>query len=133
MTNTEQLLFLSSTYGAPLITQMGMGGVGRVISLYINHPYPPSEKEKILSYMDSGHIIFMFMGRSFDDISHDMIYSVSNGSYSDGLFVWSEILTYYVHQYNFRLPRKFLEHMIAKDYIVDEIDAEEVHNKFFGF
>jgi len=133
MNKTEQLLMIDAMYGAPLITQEGMGGVGRVISMYINHPYSNLEKENVLAYMDNSHVILTPMGWSYDYINHGIISGIGCRYLSDGLFVWCQDLSYYVRQYDFRLPGKFLNHMITRNYVVDAIDLQDVRRRAFGF
>ena len=73
------------------------------------------------------------MGWPYNYINHVISSSFGCAYLSDGVFVWNEDLTYYVRQYNFRLPRKFLEHMTIKNYIIDDIDVQKTRKRAFGF
>jgi len=129
----QGLLWLSETYNAPLITQIGMGGAGRVIQLYIGYPYTEIEKKAILSYMRSGYKVHGFMAFAYDYIAYEHFYNVSIAYYSDGKFVWVSDLIYYVEKYNFRLPLLFIEYMAARDYAMGEIDIPALNKRFFSF
>lgn len=129
----QSLLWLSETYNAPLVTQIGMGGTGRVIQLYIDYPYAKIEKKAILSYMRSGYKVHGFMAFAYDYIAYEHLYNVSISYHSDGKFVWVSDLIYYVEKYDFRLPRPFLEHMAARDYAMGEIDIPALNKRFFSF
>lgn len=88
-------------YGFPSIVPHISGG-----------PYPGMPA--VISYLKSG-------GRSVaagtgvnKDVFTGEVFGLDESIRDDGEFQWSDILAYYVKNYNLRLPAKFVEKAVAK-------------------
>lgn len=82
-------------------------------------------KDKYLNYLNAGR---MFLGvREVLECALDSTKDVSphNIIYTDGKWIWSSGLAYYVDHYNFFLPKEFTQYMKEQQYTVPNLNLED--------
>lgn len=90
----------------------------------------PDNIDRIYQYLKSG-VEFIVS----PEVTHDLIVpekgtSGTASSYTDGIWLWSGDLAYYVKNYNLKLPDEFISSMSQNNWkvskTIDDMDYEEV-------
>lgn len=71
------------------------------------------DKETIVEHLKNGQVIAAYCGIARDIFTGEVI----PGEWvlqSDGKYKWSSAITYYVSQYNLKLPDDFIKHVLQK-------------------
>ena len=65
-------------------------------------------------YQHKGMIIYYLRTPLIDIFSGEPIKGVVRGGGSDGVYLWPNVLAYYVEHYNVGLPDFFVSHILAE-------------------
>ena len=68
------------------------------------------DKSIIISYLNT-HCILACPGIRYDEITPGKVIGAGN-VFSDGTYIWNDVLTNYVERYNIPLPKDFKEHIL---------------------
>ena len=83
-------------------------------------PYQPrlaqTERARVVEYLENGKIVLSTTGRDTDQVNPDRGEVVPMNFLTDGDWVWSEALPYYVAMYGYAPEPEFLDHMKARNY-----------------
>ena len=69
------------------------------------------EKEKVCKYLEDGLVLVVVPETSEDVINPEKGVTGTSSEKTDGTWLWPEYLSYYVRNYNLKLPDDFLETM----------------------
>ena len=96
----------------------------------VDSSWEADRREKIVEYLNSGHIIYHELGYSycrFSDGPADK--EMGSGYKADGVWSWPEGLAVYIEKYHVRLPDEFIKHMAANDFMIPlDLDVEKLRN-----
>lgn len=76
---------------------------------------PYEGQDKIVFYLDNGTPTYVRANRGKDFFTGKTIPGTYTGM-TDGEYSWSSVLSYYVQEYNLRLPREFEEKVLNKSH-----------------
>ena len=95
---------------------------------------PDPEKATILDYLRT-NCIMTCPGVRRDEITPGMSIGVGN-VFSDGIYLWNDVLTNYVDRYNIPLPKEFRDHVLnnhalraEKHALLRLVDSVEIENE----
>lgn len=89
---------------------------------------------KILGYLDSGHKILCVMGPTVDIIDPSRPVICAPDVLSDGHWVWTADVAYYVRRYHLKLPAEFSGQMESNNWIVPPAgDLDELTRDIIQF
>jgi hypothetical protein len=71
-----------------------------------------SDKSLILHYLKHAPRVASLRTFVLDEIEPERNHPISLSFHSDGEWVWSNVTTYYVEQYDVRLPQDFVERIL---------------------
>jgi hypothetical protein len=86
---------------------------------------PQTHQERILSYLDAGHVAIAAAGPSKDVFDPKKRADPPHYK-TDGVYVWPGDLAYYVRTYNARVPLTLVEHMLGNGWTVPPVDVTTV-------
>ena len=93
------------------------------IKKYIsNNEY--KNKNRIIEYLDSGICIASCVGVSEDVINPQKGIIGAPDALTDGKFQWYADLSYYVKEYNLKLPQEFIDNMIKNNWKIPISDKD---------
>ncbi len=69
------------------------------------------DEDKIVNYLNSGEFILVKPVFRFDLLSEEKKYAGTPSIRTDGIWVWANLLSYYVEEYHVVLPKEFIQHM----------------------
>ena len=88
------------------------------------------EIENICNYLDSGVALIVVPGISEDVINPEKGNAGVLSEYTDGTWLWRGDLSYYVKNYNLKLPDEFIETMKKNNWKVpvtlEDLDADSL-------
>lgn len=96
------------------------GSVERLLSQSVNGLTSDS-KHLLVDYLRQGRRIIVVAGISRDPRNHDEPISTPPHIATDGEWVWSEDLLYYLAKYEFGLPEEFILWAQSNNWIVPDI------------
>ncbi|MFF5056198.1 hypothetical protein ACFY1S_23760 [Micromonospora sp. NPDC000663] len=88
-----------------------------------------ADEERILQYLDSGHMIIPVMEGGPDVITGEYGYEEASGCsswISDGAWVWRYDLAHYLRRHHVELSADFLSHVRSSGYIIPPLSDEEM-------
>ena len=88
-------------------------------SRHLNH-------DKILKYLKDGELLIASPGLVKDVLGDSSEIIGSANVLTDGVWAWSEDLSYYFEKYNVSLVQNFLDHMEEKDWNINEVDLSVI-------
>jgi hypothetical protein len=74
-------------------------------------PQPHPDTASMIAYLQGGHVIATTGARVHDALDPSKKYIAVLGVATDGAWIWSTDLSYYVATYNVILPDEFIDHM----------------------
>jgi hypothetical protein len=77
---------------------------------------PHTEEDKIINYLTSGEYIIVNLCFEIDILSEKRKYSGSRSIMTDGVWVWTNFLSYYVKEYHAVLSDEFIQHMKSNNW-----------------
>lgn len=83
--------------------------------------------KKICNYLKSGTVIVACFGISKDIFDENKI-SGNQSLLTDGKYVWSDDLAYYVKEYGLQIDNDFLEYMKEKEW-VNKFSSEDLKKR----
>lgn len=96
-------------------------------SLVDNLSTEPRPKEaEIIRYLEDGNIIVACAGIVEDVLSKSGEFAGVPSIKTDGVFVWTGILGYYVKKYHAVLPDEFIQHIEANNWQMPELSESEI-------
>lgn len=83
---------------------------------------PQPDEEKIVDYLERGTGL---AGRSgyLKDVLNPSFVGLTSHTLTDGVYVWSSYLAYYVRKYHLRLPSDAVAHMKANAWTIPREDS----------
>jgi hypothetical protein len=82
----------------------------------------PDEQTNIAHFLRSGAMIVRISGLDADRLDPTQGDAVPMNSFTDGSWIWSDGLRYYLEKYGIAPEPEFLAHMAACDYLPDQPD-----------
>jgi hypothetical protein len=79
----------------------------------------------VLAYLNGGAFVRCMLGRFPDAFDPSQVFR-SAGEGTDGLFVWSMAVAYYVDRYQVAPPAELLAHIRAQNYHVPAVSDEQM-------
>ena len=102
-------------------------GISEGMSIYdFLSKKPFKNKQKVVNYLKNGHIIVSTPGLSADVLSNDNTVSGVPSILSDGSWVWTGDLAYYVENYNLMPPVKMLQIMEKNNWQVPSLSKKDL-------
>ena len=80
--------------------------------------------DKVCAYLDSGLPLIVSPGMALDIIDETKGSAGTLSILTDGKWAWSDVLSYYIKNYNLRLNDEFLETMISNGWQVQISESE---------
>jgi hypothetical protein len=96
-------------------------------------PAPQPDEARMLAYLDGG--VFLSATCLFQDHFQGGKDVTALAFLTDGTWLWTNALAYYVRHYHFRVPGEFVEHMRRQNWQVppeDSFDADAILSQFHG-
>ena len=105
---------------------------------------PQKNEDKILSYLKSGHFVWLIRALAFDwflpenldflsgESPYKPVRSVRVHIYTDGEWNWDTVLTYYVENYHYKVSDEFVEHMKKNNWQVPQLTKKQIKSIFKG-
>ncbi|WP_330235039.1 hypothetical protein [Streptomyces sp. NBC_00566] len=93
------------------------------------------DEGRVLAYLDAGHEIFTAMGAERDVIAGDVWITGAGSLITDGTWVWTIELAYYVGRHHVELLPEFLDHVRAQNYVSPEVPHDRalaIFEEHFG-
>ncbi|SNQ51926.1 conserved hypothetical protein [Frankia canadensis] len=87
---------------------------------------PGEEMASLLAYLNAGHLIGESTTRDADVVDRLKGRSVPAGHRTDGFWIWSDAVTYYLNIYGFAPQPDFLRHIRARQYRYEQPSADRV-------
>ena len=84
-----------------------------------------ASRARVLAYLKNGKVCLATAGRDRDRYDPRQGQVVPMSFRTDGFWVWSEALAYYLEQYGFAPEQAFLDHMRACDYRAPAVSREQ--------
>ena len=85
---------------------------------------------QLVQYLRSGKRAMQWMGHSWCRFECGIARSsMGSKDLSDGTWLWPEGLAHYVEQHSVRLPRRFIEHARAANFVVPELSSAIANGK----
>lgn len=72
------------------------------------------ERDTVSGYLAKGSVVVTYMGYSTCRLCGKR--DNGDSELTDGVYVWPEGLAHYVTEHGVRLPRRFVDHVIARDH-----------------
>ncbi len=91
------------------------------------------EKARLLEFLDSGEIIMGIRARSHDQINPSRGPVVPMVFVTDGEWVWSKAVNYYLKNHDLLPESRFLGRIAAQDYQCPSVSENEVNRVFEEF
>ena len=86
---------------------------------------------EVIKYLMSGLVVGMFFVYNDDQVDPSRVGPGGNVEwYTDGEWLWPNILAYYVREYDFPIPLAFYEYMIACSWTIPSSIPPERHELF---
>ena len=90
---------------------------------------PHPMEQNILHYLNGGHFIAYELGVVKDFLNQqEGIVLLGPYIYTDGTWVWSSDVMYYVEKYHIQLPDDFLAHMAKNKWQCPKVKAGKMNN-----
>lgn len=84
-------------------------------------------KEKVIDYLKNGHYISGHRGYTKDLFDESKKTAGGKSEITDGMWVWTQDVIYYIENYNIGLPDEFLIHMEKNNYKVPKITEQIIY------
>ena len=114
----------ASTESFPTLTPVGcfaeMGYRSGLSLVAARGKRSPTNKDRVLRYLDSGSLIKGHLG-VYEDYFDASSLCGSLSLYTDGMYVWPDYLRHYVKRYDVELPLEFEQHMEANNWEVPNV------------
>ncbi|WP_157982388.1 hypothetical protein [Nocardiopsis sp. FIRDI 009] len=94
-----------------------------------------TRKGKIAEYLDRGSVVAASTQVLFDVLDEKCPAICSLSVLTDGVWLWPSDLSYYVREYNVRLPDRFVRHAESTGWapmIPSEEELDEIEEDFMG-
>lgn len=85
-----------------------------------------NERENLVRYLRSGRMVLSTTGRDRDRMVPERGQVVPMSFRTDGEWVWSEALAYYVSEHNIAPEQELRDHVNARGYAVGEVSDDAV-------
>ena len=86
----------------------------------------PDELENVIRYLDSGVIIATTSRRAFPCVMTGRRFSGSLSERTDGVWWWTDDLSYYIREFGVRLPNQMLDHIRKNNYTIPEVSHAQI-------
>ena len=96
---------------------------------------PHSKEAEIIKYLDNGNMIVACAGVVKDVLSKSGEIAGVPSILTDGVFVWTGVLRYYIEKYHAILPDEFIQHIEANNWQMPELSEAkilEISEQFFN-
>jgi len=80
----------------------------------------------LLAYLNAGHLVGRNMDRSADVVDSHKGRSVPTSHRTDGIWLWSDAVSYYLNIYGFAPQPDFLRHIRARNYRYEEPSPDRI-------
>lgn len=87
---------------------------------------PQPDEEKIVAYLKQGIGLAGRSGYLRDVLNPSSAVGLTSHTLTDGVYVWSSYLAYYVKQYHLRLPSEVIAHMMMNSWTVPNKDTIDI-------
>jgi hypothetical protein len=87
-------------------------------------PLPAEQRAPLARYLRSGEAVAVTGSRAADVFKPELGEILAINVLTDGEYVWSEDLAYYVETYGARPPQEFIDHVKRHDGVVPALDTE---------
>lgn len=84
-------------------------------------------KEFVLSYLNSGELLTGVRGPGPDLLDNSKEIVGKGSCITDGYWIWTVDVPYYVENYDIGLPEEFVDHMAKNDYKIPKITEQEAY------
>lgn len=86
----------------------------------------PGLRSRVVDYLDSASMLSVSTSTTFDVLSDSKIETGRSATRTDGVWMWPADLSYYVWNYNIRLPDEFLERAAGFDWVPPVVTDERI-------
>jgi hypothetical protein len=86
---------------------------------------PDIAEDRIIRYLESGKLLSIIVGFTRDVLSKNEKIIGSLSTFTDGVWIWSSDLSYYVREYHIALDKEFILHMKNSGWTVNEYAIEK--------
>jgi hypothetical protein len=83
---------------------------------------------EIVNYLQSGKTLVKAIGFRYDTLSDKKIIAGSPDILTDGKWVWSGLLSFYVNKYHIELPIEFIEDCKINHWKVPNLDKSQLND-----
>lgn len=87
-------------------------------------PYDKDTRVRIVNYLKAGTLIAIAAGPAYDLMSSTSVLAIPPNIRTDGRWVWTEDVAYYVERYRMMIPTDFLDVMRRNEWrspVVDNV------------
>lgn len=77
----------------------------------------PAERQRVVNFLEKGKTVLLAMGYAKDDLDLQQRQRVPMSVLTDGIWIWSAAVTFYVKEYGIAPEPDFYRHIVAQRYL----------------
>ena len=86
-----------------------------------------AEAQRLLGYLRGGEAVLVTPARMDDIVDTSQTAKVPMNFITDGYWIWTDAMTYYLDRHSLRPDPELVAHIEARDYAIGEIDGAGIH------